>query len=308
MQNLDSTSVHQPRQPWFALLMSLVLPGFGQLYNGQINKGIYLFLGFAVLLIPAVVFMALYLPVAWVVPVGAAGCAGAFVLWIYGMVDAWRTARQSAQYTLRSWQLGSVYLLVFLLCNLLALPLLIDYVRTHQVASYRIPSGSMEPGVLAGDILFADKRYNCPNCASPVARGDVAIFTYPNNRTQNYIKRVIALPGDRVQIKGHRVSVNGTPLTTEETPAPQGVLVTERIDARSWQVQWSAIDTAPTDIDMTVPPGHAFVLSDNRSTSRDSREFGTVPLQDILGKALQIWFSRSQADGVRWQRMGMVVR
>lgn len=301
-------TLDQPRKAGFAVLMSMVLPGFGQLYNGQPNKAIYVFLAFVLLLIPGLALVAVYLPAGWVVPVGALATLATVALWVYGMADAWRNARRLAEYTPRPWQLGGTYALVFLACNGLALPLAISYVQSHVVASYHIPSTSMEPSVRMGDVLFADKRYNCPGCQVAVQRGDVAIFTYPNNRTQNYIKRIVALPGDRVQIQGRQVRVNGTLLTQQETPTDHGWLVTEQWQGRNWQVQWDKAASPVPEVDIQVPPGHAFVLGDNRSTSQDTRQFGTVPLPDIVGKALQIWWSRSHDDGVRWDRLGMVVR
>ncbi|MDZ4262959.1 MAG: signal peptidase I [Pseudomonadota bacterium] len=299
-------TIHHPRKPLFALAMSLVLPGFGQLYNGEPNKAIWLFLCFALLNIPGMALVALYLPGAWMMPALVASLLLTLLVWLYGMVDAWRSAGHKQEYQLLGWQLSGIYLLILLLCNALALPLLINYVRQHQVESFRIPSSSMEPSVLRGDILFADKRYNCPNCNTGVERGDVAIFVYPNNRTLNYIKRVIALPGDSVRIAGRSVWVNDTPLTVEEITGAAGILVTEAIDGRQWQVQWTQTDPQASDMVLTVPPGHAFVLGDNRDASQDSRTFGTVPLRDIVGKARQVWFS-SASEGVRWGRFGKVI-
>jgi signal peptidase I len=300
----------QARKPLFALAMSLCLPGFGQLYNGQPNKAIWLFLGFALLSIPGVAVIALYLPSAWTIPALVLGLVLTLGVWLYGMVDAWRVARGLHNYTLQGWQLSGVYVLVFLLCDLLALPLLINFVRVQQVGSFYIPSRSMEPSVLQGDVLFADKRYNQPDSYTPVGRGDIAIFTYPNNRTQRYIKRVIALPGDRVRLTGHGVWVNDKPLTVAETTTAQGVEVTEAIDGHQWRVQWAASQAASPstqpELSLTVPPGQAFVLGDNRSASVDTRQFGTVPLQDIVGKARQIWYS-AHGGRVRWSRFGLVL-
>jgi signal peptidase I len=154
----------------------------------------------------------------------------------------------------------------------------------------------MEPSVLRGDYLFASKSYNCPNCLHSVKRGDVAIFVYPDNRSFHYIKRIIALPGDEVTINDGNVTVNGEPLNSDAKPE------TESFDGKTWQVQW-ADDLPAEKIELTVQPGHAFVLGDNRSRSNDSRVFGEVPLSDIVGKARQVWFSKSE-DGIRWSRIG----
>lgn len=297
----------QGRKPVVALAMSFVLPGFGQLYNGEVNRGIWLFLSFALLSVPGLAVIALYLPASWMVAALASGLLLALGIWVFGMVDAWRKAGQLSAYVPAAWQMSGVYALVFLLCNTLAMPLLINYVRDHQVAAYRIPSRSMEPSVLQGDMLFADKRYNRPEASTAVRRGDIAIFTYPNNRTQNYIKRVIALPGDRVRVAGRSVWVNDKALTVQERSTPDGIEVLESIEGRRWHVRWALADKPVEDMTLTVPPGHAFVLGDNRSTSTDTRHFGPVPLFDIVGKARQVWYSSDARDGVRWGRFGLVL-
>ncbi|MEJ2621979.1 MAG: signal peptidase I [Candidatus Thiodiazotropha sp.] len=191
-----------PRKPGLALGMSLLLPGFGQLYNGQVNRAIWLFLTFNLLSVPGMILIALYLPSGMMVPALFLSLLVTLGLWIFGMFDAWRGARRCKEYVPAPWQTSGLYTLVFLLCNGLVLTATFGYVRAHQVESFHIPSASMQPGILQGDILFADMRYNCPGCRRAVKRGDVAIFTYPNDRTKYYIKRIIGLPGDRVRIRG----------------------------------------------------------------------------------------------------------
>ena len=284
----------QPRKPLVALLMSLVLPGFGQLYNGQVNKAIWLFLAFALISVPGIAVIALYLPAGLTVATLALSAITVVALWLFGMADAWRQASQLPTYVPGDWQCSGVYGLVFLLCSGLALPLLIDYVRTYQLEPFRIPSGSMAPAVLQGDLLFADKRYNRAGWAgipgghtSSIARGDIAIFTYPNDRTLKYIKRIIGLPGDRVRIENGQVQINGVLLPEASVP---------EVGSKQAQI----------GLDTTVAAGQVFVMGDNRSNSTDSRDFGSVPMQDVVGKARQVWFS-SDRDGVRWQRLGKVL-
>ncbi len=312
-----------PRRPWLAALASLVLPGLGQLYNGELNRAIWLFLSFALLLIPGHTLVALYLPDGSMVPALVLGLLVTLALWASGIWQAWRTACSYQAYRARPWQISGVYALVFVLCDLVALPLLTLYVREHQVEPFRIPSHSMEPSVLQGDYIFADKRYNCPGCMQGVHRGDIAIFAYPNDRSVRYIKRVIALPGDLVEYRDQQIRINGQPLQSSHDGATAGV-VNEQIDGRNWQVRQAgtvaqsqpetvlpAMNRAPvqpaTELTLRVPDGQVFVMGDNRGNSVDSRAFGTVPLQDILGRARQVWFS-SDHGKIRWDRLGLVLQ
>ena len=329
-----------PRRPIVAALASLILPGFGQFYNGELNRAIWLFLSFAMLCIPAIALIALYLPDGLMLPVLALGLVAALGVWGYAVWDAWRGAREHGGGPAKAWQQSGVYALVFVLCDLLALPLLTLYVREHQVEPFYIPSTSMEPSVRRGDRIWADKRYNCPGCKQGVHRGDIAVFAYPNDRSVRYIKRVIGLPGDQIQLKDRQVWVNGQPLQAAIAqsalpPAagtPTGGM--EAIDGRRWQVQWleptvsarpattnpeaatpvavlPPLNRAPSlaarELQLTVPDGQVFVLGDNRQSSVDSRNFGTVPMQDILGRARQVWFSVDE-KGVRWERLGQVLQ
>ena len=165
----------------------------------------------------------------------ALGLLMTMAIWIYGVWQAWRTARTARNYRMQPWQVSGVYALIFVLCDLVFLPLLTLYVREHQIEPFRIPSRSMEPSVMQGDYIFADKRYNCPGCRQGMHRGDIAIFAYPNDRSVRYVKRVIALPGDLVEYRSQQISVNGQPLQTSLVGATQGTY-NEQIDGRRWQV------------------------------------------------------------------------
>lgn len=291
----DNVSVR--RVPLIAALMSAALPGFGQLYNGQLNRAIWFFLAFCVLAIPLVTVIALFLPATLTAGVLACGLLLALGVWIWGIIDAWRVARRTQGYLLKPWQTTGLYTLVFLLCVGLVLPTMIHYVRNHQVQAFKTPSSSMMPTVQPGDFIFANKSYNCPDCRKSIRHGDVAIFVYPNNRNWYYIKRIIGMPGDTVSIESGNVSVNGQLLGEIAGNAPTK---TEKYKGREWIVN---AGESISDLTVVVEPGHVFVLGDNRAASKDSRDFGQVPLADVVGRARQIWFSRNE-DGVQWGRVG----
>lgn len=305
---------HTPRasalaQPALAALKSLALPGLGQWHNGEINKALWWFMSFAFVSVPAVAIVALYLPPGWTTPALAVGLLLALGLWLGSIADAWRVARRGVSADMPSatlasvvappfWRMSGLTLLILVLGDAIALPLLISAVRSHQVQAFRIPSASMAPTLWPGDFVFADMRYACVGCRQPVRRGDVAIFAYPNDRTVLYVKRIVGLPGDRIQVEGSVVRVNGAPLSEPAQSAPRFA-------------EPAAAHTPPTNagapLDFVVSPGQLFALGDQRSRSTDSRHFGTVPLHDVVGRVRQVWFSWGE-DGVRWERLGRMIQ
>ena len=294
-----------PRNPWIASLLSLALPGLGQLYNGDLNKGLWLFLSFILIgCFPGVTIATLYMPAVLMLPLLLLSVGLTLGVWGVAIVDAWRAAARQQVYSRREWQVSGLYLALLLAGNAFILMLVTD-VRQRMVQPFNIPTASMQPGILGGDWLFADKRYNCPGCKTRVATGDIGVFVYPNDRTQYYIKRVVGLPGDHVSITAHSVVVNGRSLSRSEVVEGDYLVVTEQSGPHSWRVQWKKTD-ASHDFDLTVPPGQIFLLGDNRDLSTDSRQFGTVPLSDLVGNARQIWFSYGEG-GVRWGRLGKVL-
>jgi len=299
-----SGDIH-PRNPWIAALFSFALPGLGQLYNGDLNKALWLFLGFVLIgCFPGVAIAALYVPAVLMLPLLVISVALTLGVWGVAIVDAWRGAARRLVYTRREWQVSGLYVLLFLVGSAFILVLRAD-VQQRMVQTFNIPTAAMQPSVLRGDWLFADKRYNCPGCKTAVAIGDIGVFVFPNDRTQYYIKRVIGLPGDRVSITSHNVVVNGLSLSRSEAAEGDFLVVTEQAGQHSWRVQWKNTG-ASRDFNVTVPPGQIFLLGDNRDLSTDSRQFGTVPLSDLVGNARQIWFSYGK-DGIRWDRLGKVL-
>ena len=305
----NSTTMEYPvkrRKPWLALLLSLLLPGYGQLYNGEVNKAIWFFLCLSLLPIVVVAMIALYVPGQWLLASGAGYLLLAGSGWLYGAIDAFRSARRQPDYVLQPWQRSGVYLLVFIACVLVAVPALNAYARDHWVETFRVPSGSMEPTVMTGDMLFADKRYNCPGCGKTLKRGDLVIFAHPNTRSHYFIKRVIGLPGEHLRIEGTAIYINGKSLSAGQTPQAKGVQVTETDGKATWQVIWEQPNAALPQTDLQIPTGQVFMMGDNRTASNDSRFFGAVPLDGVIAQAKVVWLS-VKGNQVRWERMGLAL-
>jgi len=303
------------RAPKLALFASLVLPGLGQLYNGQPSKGLLLLLGLAAAT-PVSAWLALHASkhLIWIIIL--AFLLLSLALYVYSMIDAFRTAKRlGTSYKSQPLNQAYIYIIVLLLGYLLIYGS-VHYTRQHLIESYYIPSQSMLPTLLQGDVLFADKRVNCVGCKNQVRHGDLAIFVYPNDRSKLYIKRVIGLPGDDVAIKGSEISVNTVPLRTIEVSQfghqeLDQLLTThnawrEKSGLAVYDVIWQK-ETKPASDSFTVPNGEVFVMGDNRDAAQDSRRFGMVPLADIIGVAKQVWFSRSKLSGIRWWRTGVIV-
>lgn len=174
-------------------------------------------------------------------------------------------------------------------------------VRSSVFASYHVPTGSMNPTFLEGDLFFSNKlayRLKVPftktslvEWAAP-SRGDLVIFTYPGDGSL-YTKRVIAVAGDIVEIRDKRVIVNGVPVRLEPAGGAPGLrYFTETLDGVSYTVQHDPLRRAASDMPpLSVPPGRVFVMGDNRDNSFDSRYWGTLPVENIEGKMAVRWFS-----------------
>jgi signal peptidase I len=182
------------------------------------------------------------------------------------------------------------------------------FVRTFVVQAFKIPSSSMEPTLLVGDHILVNKfifGIRIPVIGEKILpfsqprRGDVIVFIYPGDRSKDFIKRVIGLPGEKVEIRERKIYINDSPIED-----PWGVY--ERGNP-SWRP--SVSDNYGPQV---VPPGALFVMGDNRDNSQDSRYWGFVPLDDVLGKAFIMywswdWDARSLVSKVRWERIGSLI-
>jgi signal peptidase I len=299
-----------PRKPLLALAAALVMPGLGHVYLGDLVSGASLLFAIA-LAVPAFTRLALWAPPAWLCGVVLLGIAVALALYAGSAVHAFRRAKQAPSSTLRSFQRPTVYALYVAVGYVFVLEPVSVHAREHWLETFVVPSASMTPGVLPGDRFFVDKTVGSSGGAK-LERGTVVIFTYPNDPRLIFIKRVVGLPGDRIEIDGPILRVNGKNLTLgpahDAFAALHGLTAMREQGAHgSYTVLWPGDSGAGTALHppttYVVPPGAVFVLGDQRNQAVDSRAFGPVPLANVKGVARQVWFSRG-VEGVRWGRIG----
>lgn len=224
-------------------------------------------------------------------------------------------------------------------------PLIVDYarsffpvffivlvLRSFIVEPFRIPSASMMPTLLIGDFILVSKyeygvrlpvlNNKIINIKAP-KRGDIAVFRYPEDPSIPFIKRVVALPGDKVAYFNKTLYINGVPdfqkyngIYEDDGPGRQmdgWQLVATDTGEKKHNILHSPERPSKT-VEQIVPEGHYFVLGDNRDNSKDSRFWGFVPDEYLMGKAFCIWMNWSNSRwwyipswDVEWDRIGMSI-
>lgn len=234
---------------------------------------------------------------------------------------------------------------------------------TFVIQAVKVPTGSMLNTILIGDHLLVNKfifgldglGLSSILPQRPIRRGDIIVFKYPNDPATNYVKRVIGLPGETIEIRGAKVLINGQELpenrfagdphlTPQLLPDSEAPLDTKPVDQNvpgaTYTVYYSG-ETLSGEYDpeermlagqkygveepFKIPEGHYFVMGDNRENSQDSRYWGTVPRENVVGRALVVYWSLDSsrdANGnntsgnlitdfltrTRWKRMGTIIK
>lgn len=199
-------------------------------------------------------------------------------------------------------------------------------IRTFVVQAFKIPSGSMEDTLLIGDHILVNKlsyglhlpiidsQIRPLGLAGDPQRGDIIVFPFPRDPSRDFIKRVVGLPGERIEIRNHRAYVNGEPLKEPYV----------KLDERA-AMQPSRYSHWGPEV---VPPGKLFVMGDNRDNSADSRDWGFLDSEHVKGRAFIIYWSWDSSEpkviwlgnipvpnpkailleGIRWERIGKLLQ
>lgn len=308
----DSVNSKHKRRPWLALVLSLIMPGVGHVYSGRLPKGlVFLFLYFIpIILLQAARAFEFFGP-------GIVGIAAlltaAPIVHLVAIVDSYCVARHTrADYAMKDYNRWYVYFILVLIYTASSLDAALS-LRANYFEAFRVPAASCYPTIVPGDRFLANKiAYS----HSDPERGDLVVFTNPENRRMNYIKRVVAVAGDTVEVKDGQLYVNDR--KTQRQLLDQSMLDNIRIRVNDEPLQGDVYyetngdaqykilltspphDKASSDFaKMTVPQHHCFVLGDNRNQSLDSRHFGPVPLATVKGRAEYLYWP---VEG--WSRFG----
>jgi signal peptidase I len=268
--------------PWITALLTVLTPGLGHIYLGQARRGITLFV--LVMIADTLLMFAMMGVLArfWMFAVSLGLLLG---LWLYIMVDAIGRAYRMRDYPHEGYNRWTTYAGAFVVaCIIFAAPCVyaVHANASGQLLVLNAVTPSMEPTLRVGEYFLADATYYRSRAPS---RGDVAVYLHPKQTHLYYIKRIVAVEGDRIAIKGGRAVVNG--MMVEEP-----YLDVAAADGRFANMP-----------EVRVPVGHVYVLGDNRSNSVDSRDsvaHGAVPVGNLIGRVTDIAISRHLPRIGRW--------
>ena len=303
------------RHIWAAIMFSLIMPGLGQVYCGKLARGLVLnFLNILPLPIIIGLFSISNSPALMLITIALISAGG--IVQLVAIIDSACIAKRlRAHYELKDYNRWYVYVLFVLIVAGGSIGSGL-YLRDQTLEAFRVPKASCYPNIVPNDRFLANKiayKTNDPK------RGDLIVFINPENRHQNYIKRVAAVAGDTVEIKDGQLYINEQKLPRRKLP--ESVLANIKIQVMGKYLEGDFFEeingeakykiffaeppydkTSSDFAKITVPKHHCFVLGDNRNNSYDSRDFGPIPLATIVGRADYLYWPAKD-----WSRFGRLV-
>ena len=281
----------KPKEPLLAVMLSILLPGLGHIYAKKTQKGVVLFVS---IMIAEFLFVTYLFSPHTRIMIGSVILGIVLVLFgVFIIIDSFLSAKtynMSNNLTVDSKKGKKVIIVIACLFflfvfnpgqSLIAFPLAM-YVRGNIVQSFKVPTATMQPTLMVGDAILVDKAiYH----KEEPKRGDVVVFVYPEDPRKNFIKRIVGMPGETLEIKNGKVLINGIPLTE---PAMFGNIV-----------YFNRGEYGAEGKVTTIPKDAYYVLGDNSVKSQDSRYWGFVPRQNLVGKAYKIYFPFSRSGQIK---------
>ncbi|NIP28058.1 MAG: signal peptidase I [Phycisphaerae bacterium] len=299
------------RWPWVAVTLSVIMTGLGHIYCGRIVKG--LVLTFVSCIVIPFMFGAFSVSHSSIrIAVIVATLLASSVIWLFAIIDSGYIAgRIKENYIPKDYNRWYLYVILILMGTGGSTQIAFN-VRTIFLEPFRVPVASGYPTVIPDDRFLANKiAYK----NSDPQKGDLIVFINPEDRKQNYIKRVVAVAGETVEIRNGELYVNDQKLSRQKLP--QSTLDDMRIQTGDKPLEGDVFEETNGDATykiflanhkplgdfakMTVPKHHCFVLGDNRNLSYDSRNFGPVLLATVKGRADYLYFPAKD-----WSRFGKI--
>lgn len=275
-----------PKRPLAAVLLTIFMPGLGHIYLGHYVFGLF------ILVLP-VILGAAYLY--WLIhPDTTTSVFLVFPLVLYlffGIYLCWNSYHlakaHNVQYGLdgsTSWKRKLIYFGIWVLYCVMPIPspslAIAQFIKSDIVQAFKIPSGAMRLTLMEGDRLLVDKAIY--KSIRPT-RGDIIVFDYPKEPERQFIKRIVAIGGDRVEILGGQIYING---------------ILETNDRITKHHYYNKGPYGQPYQPVQVPEEHYFVLGDNSASSHDSRFWGFVPEENIVGKVYKIYWPMARSGPI----------
>lgn len=282
---------NKPRKPWLAGLLTFFTIGLGHVYAGKPQRGVILFLAKSIMLAIMLPLFLIGPPLTLLIILIICG----FAYFIYCLIDSIKIAKENKfDYQIKKYNKWYIYLTCWAVASLIIQPTIGHLIKHNIIQAYKIPSGAMIPTLLIGDHILVDKLIYKDN---EPQRGDIIVFPYPKDPSKDFVKRLVGLEGDIIEIRDKQLyinkelyvesyTINNDPKTIPESQFPRDFF-------------------GP----ITIPQNSLFVMGDNRDNSHDSRFWGFVDKNSVKGRVNSLYWSWNKEEfRVRWKRIGKTVK